>query len=367
MVDITAIVSFISNTVVFLCVLSILIIVHEFGHFIVAKKMGIRVEKFSLGFGRELLKKKSKDTQYCISAIPLGGYVKLSGDNLEEYKGRSYEYFSKSPGKRFKIIFSGPLLNYILGFLIFWLIFFMGFPAFTTKVGSVIEGFGAKDAGLQAGDKILAIDGNKITLWEQLQDIIYKKRISDKVNLSVLRGNKEFTVNVAIKAKELEGEGGRKHTIGLIGITPYAEIAKGNLMRSFILGLDTTRGLTLMIFKGLWQLITGKVSVRDSVAGPLGIFDITTKAASIGLIAILHLVAILSLSLAIFNLLPLPILDGGHIVLLGLEKIRGKTLTPKVDNIITQIGLVVIVSFALFVTYNDILRMFGDKIPKLLK
>src|SRR4030042_1455801 len=144
---------------IFIFILSILIIVNEFGHFIAAKSAGVRVEKFSLGFGPQLLKKKRDNTEYSLSAIPLGGYVKLAGDNLEEYKGKSFEYLAKTPGERFRIIFFGPLLNYILGFLCLWLIFFVGYPTLTTKVGGLIDGFGAKVAGLEVGDKIIAVDG----------------------------------------------------------------------------------------------------------------------------------------------------------------------------------------------------------------
>jgi regulator of sigma E protease len=120
-----------------------------------------------------------------------------------------------------------------------------------------------------------------------------------------------------------------------------------------------------MTYKGLWRMITGKLSFRESVTGPLGIFYVTSKAASLGVIAVLHLIAVLNVSLAIFNLLPLPVLDGGHILFLGIEKIRGKTLSTKTEQIITQIGLTVIISLAVFVTYNDITRLFGDKISKI--
>jgi len=354
---------------IFIFILSILIIVHEFGHFMAAKRMGVRVEKFSLGFGPELLKKKKGYTEYSVSAIPLGGFVKLAGDTLEEYKGKSYEYLAKSPRKRSQIIFFGPLLNYILGFLCFWIIFFAGYPTLTTKVGGLLDGFGAKEAGLRVGDKIIAADGKEVSFWEDLQKIIQSKKEYAKVELSILRDTRKFTVDVQIKEKKLEDPLGQKRKVGLLGITPFDEIVKvrHGFLESFVLGIKKTWSLTAITYKSLWRMITGKLSIRESITGPLGIFDITSKVASMGVIAVLHLMAILSISLAIFNLLPLPVLDGGHILFLAIEKIRGKTLSIKAERIVTQLGVTLIVSLAVFVTYNDILRLFGDKISKLFR
>jgi regulator of sigma E protease len=357
------------TTLVFILILSLLIIVHEFGHFIAARRMGVRVEKFSLGFGPNLFKKKKNDTEYIISAIPLGGFVKLAGDTLEGYTGKKDEYYAKPPGARFNIIFFGPLLNYILGFLFFWMIFFIGYPTLTTRVGGLIDGFGAKDVGLQVGDKIVAVDGKRVDYWEDLQGIIYTKKAATKVNLSVLRDNKEFSVDVALKEKELTDQLGQKRNIGLLGITPSGEALeiKHGFFASFVLGAKKTWGLTIMTYKGLWMMVTGKLSVRESITGPLGIFYITSKAAKLGIIAVLHLIAVLSISLAIFNLLPFPVLDGGHILLLGIEKLRKKTLSIKAEDIITRAGLSIIVLLAVLVTFNDIVRLFGDKITKFFK
>jgi len=357
------------SLLIFLFILGILIIVHEFGHFIAAKKMGVKVEKFSLGFGPQIVAKKKNDTQYSIAAIPLGGYVKLAGDNLEEYKGNSYEYFAQAPGKRFWIIFFGPLLNYILGLLFFWFIFFVGYPTLTTKVGGLIDGLGAKEAGIQVGDKIIAVDGKKVDYWEDLQKIIQAKKEATKVGLSILRNNQELKIAVNIREKKVDDLLGQKRSVGLLGINASDEIVKlrHGFFASFLLGLNKTWGLTTLTYKAIWRMITGQLSMRESVTGPLGIFYITSQAASLGIIAVLHLIAVLSVSLAIFNLLPLPILDGGHILFLGIEKIRKRTLGIKTERIITQIGLTVIVSLAILVTYNDILRFFGDKISKLFR
>lgn len=353
---------------VFICILSILIVVHEFGHFAVAKKMGVRVEKFSLGFGPRLFTKRKNETQYSISAIPLGGYVKLAGDSLEEYKGKPDEYFSKPPGKRFWIIFCGALLNYILGFLCFWFIFFAGYPALTAKVGGLIDGFGAKDAGILTGDKIIAVDGKKVEFWEDLQEIVQTKKAASEVKISVLRENKTQVIPVKIKEKQVPDILGQKRSVPLLGITPGDEFitVRHGFMESFLLGINKTRDLTVITYKALWRMVTAKLSIKEA-SGPLGIYFITSKVAHQGIIPILNLIGLISVSLAIFNLLPLPVLDGGHILLLAIERIRGKTMSVRIERIITQIGFTFIITLTLIVTYNDILRVFGDKISKILK
>jgi len=357
------------SLLIFLFILGLLIIVHEFGHFILAKRVGVKVEKFSLGFGPKILSKKKNQTQYTISAIPLGGYVKLAGDNLEEYKGNADEYLSKPPRKRLAIIVCGPLLNYLLGFLCFWLIFFVGYPNLTTKVGGLVDGFGAKASGIKVNDKIIAVDGQKVYFWEDLQKTIQRKKTATKVLLDILRDNKEYSIEVEIKEKKIDDQLGQKRSVGLLGISPGDEIVqvRHGLAQSFLLSINKTWELTALTYKALWRIIRGKLSVRESMTGPLGIFLITSQAASLGIIAVLRLIAVLSISLAIFNLLPLPLLDGGHAVLLAIEKIRGKLLSLKAERVITQIGFTIIISLAILVTYNDILRVFGDKIAKFFK
>lgn len=354
------------SLLIFLFILGILIIVHEFGHFITAKRMGVKVEKFSLGFGPAICVKKKNDTEYSLSAIPLGGYVKLAGDNLEEFKGNAFEFLAQPRKKRFWIIVCGPLLNYILGFLCFWFIFFVGYPALTTKVGGLLEGFGAKDAGIQVGDKILSVDGKKVDYWEDLQRIIQSKKEATKVRLSILRNNEQYSIDVNIKEKKIDDPLGQKQSVGLLGITAFEEVVKvrSGFFKSFILSTDKVFSLTAITYKALWRMLTGKLTLRESVTGPLGIFYITSKTANLGIIALLHLVAVLSVSLAIFNLLPFPILDGGHIALLVVEKIRGRLLGVKTERIITQLGLTFIITLAIIVTYNDLVRLFGDKISK---
>lgn len=352
--------------IIFLFTLSVLIVVHELGHFIAAKKNGVRVEKFSLGFGPRLLKIERGGTEYTLSLIPLGGYVKLAGDSLEEYSGKKEEYFNQPVGRRFQIIACGPLFNYLLGFILFWFIFFAGYPSLTTKIGALLDGFGAKEAGLEIGDKITAVDGQPVAVWEELQEIIRNKKTQDKVRVSFLRAGQELSADVRIREKQLDDQLGQKRNVGLLGISASPDVirVKHSFGSSFFLAIDKCLSLTVLTYKGLWRMITGKISIRDSVSGPLGIFYITSQAASLGIIVLLHLLAVLSISLAIFNLLPLPVLDGGHILFLGLEKIRGKNFGIKTEQVITKIGLTLVISLAVLVTYNDILRLYADKITK---
>ena len=356
------------SLLIFLLVLGVLILIHEFGHFLAAKKVGVRVEKFSLGFGPKVFSRTKGETTYCLNAMPLGGYVKLAGDNLEEYKGRPDEYFSKSLRQRAAIIFFGPFLNYVLGFLFFWVILFAGYPTLTNKVGGVVEGFGAKLAGVQAGDRITAIDGKNVEYWEDIQKNIQSKKTST-VKLSILRQNKLLNVDVKIREKSVDDQLGQKRSVGLIGITPFDEIVtiRHGFLESFVLAAQKTWDLTALTYKALWRMVTGKLSMRETMTGPLGIFFITSKAASLGIIMLLHLVAVLNISLAIFNLLPIPVLDGGHILFLAVEKIRGKALSLKAERVVTNIGLTAISSLAIIATYNDLMRVFGDKITKFLQ
>lgn len=350
----------------FFFVLGILIIVHELGHFFAAKKAGVRVEKLSLGFGPRLISKKKNDTEYNINLIPLGGYVKMAGDSQDEYKGNPDEYFYKTPQQRAQIILMGPLLNYLSGILFFWLILVAGYPMLTNKVGGLIDGYGAKEAGLKVADKIIAVDGKKVEFFEDIQKIIQGKTGAESVELSVDRNNRIYQLSVRIKEKAVDDNLGKKRNVGLIGITPADEIimVKHGFFESFGLAVKKTLGLTAMTYKAFWRMITGNLSMRDSVTGPLGLFYITSRVAHLGPIALFHLIAVLSISLAIFNMLPFPVLDGGHVLLLLIERIRGKAISARAEHLLARIGISTLLLLAAVVTYNDILRFFAEKASK---
>ena len=351
------------SIVTFLFVLSILVVIHEFGHFVAAKRQGVRVEKFSLGFGPKVFGLKKGDTEYMICAVPLGGYVKMAGDEAVGAKGAPDEFLSKSVGQRFKIVFMGPLLNYFLGFLLFWLVFFIGAPTVINKVGAVLDDYPAKAAGVKQGDVILSVDGKATKYWEDITDIIHDKKEGDLVLAVERPGKGALSIKVTPKRKEITDIFGKKSSISLIGIAPSGEAVKVKygFIRSFLRAGEQIYKLTEITCKSLIFIIAGKLSVKESMTGPIGIFIITTKAAQLGVIYLLQIMAVLSASLAIFNLLPVPVLDGGHILFLLIEKIKGKPLSQKFQEAATQVGLALLIALMLFVVYGDFIRFVLKK------
>ncbi|MEK7868390.1 MAG: RIP metalloprotease RseP [Candidatus Omnitrophota bacterium] len=348
------------SLVSFIVVLSILVIVHEFGHFIVAKRMGVRVEKFSIGFGPEIAGITKAETRYSISIIPLGGYVKLAGETgAEGVKLEKWEYFSRPVGERIKIIFAGPLLNYILAFLIFSFVFMAGSPTLTTKIGKVMPGYPAESAGLKTGDRILNINGKDVVYWEDVTKIIHASR---SVEMKILVGRDTERINLLVmpKSQDMKTIFGSSKKISIIGIAPSDEVVyvKYGFLKSIYMGAERLWTLTYITCRALWASITGAIPVKESMTGPIGIFYITGQAAKLGLVYLLQLMGVLSASLAIFNLLPVPVLDGGHILFLIIEKIRKKPVSLKIQENITQVGMGLLIVLMVFVFYNDFMR-FG--------
>lgn len=353
------------STISFIAVLSILVIVHEFGHFIIAKKTGVRVEKFSIGFGPELFGITKGGTRYLISLIPLGGYLKMSGESEEEpLKGDKTEYLSKTIGERAGIIFAGPLLNYILAFLIFSSVFVMGYPTLTSKIGKVLPDYPGASSGLEAGDKILKINDQVVLYWEDVTNIVHTNT-EDRLKLFVERDGEIIELIVAPRVEEIKTIFGTKKKVGLIGIIPSEDIVfiKFGIVEALYQGGKKLITLTYITCRALWASISGAIPFKETITGPVGIFYITGQAARLGLVYLLQLMGVLSASLAIFNLLPLPVLDGGHLMFLLIEKVRGKPLSHKLQEGVTQAGLALILCLMAFVFYNDFVR-FGifDKI-----
>jgi regulator of sigma E protease len=338
--------------------LGILIIVHEFGHLVIAKRCGVKVERFSIGFGPRLWSVKRGGTDYQVSLIPLGGYVKMAGESYEdEIKGERWEFLSQPPGNRLRIVIAGPLLNYALAFIIFTLIFIIGAPALSTTIGELLEGYPAVKAGLRQGDKIVTVDGKPVTYWEDMTSIIHKK-FDEDVMLAVERDGKQFMVSLRPQTKEMENIFGQKIRVALIGISPSVDdvlIMRFNPVMAVYHGARRLFMLTGFTYKALWMMATGAMSPKEAT-GPIGIFFLTSQAAKLGFIALLHFMAVISFNLAIFNLLPLPILDGGHVLFLTIEKIRKKPLSQRAQEAITKVGLAFLLFLVVAVSYNDLIR-----------
>lgn len=342
----------------FTIVLSILVIVHEFGHFIVAKRTGVRVERFSVGFGPELFGVTKGETRYAISAVPLGGYVKLAGETTEDdIKGESWEYLSKTAGERARIIFAGPLLNYVLAFFIFTFVFIIGSPTLTATVGKIMPDYPAALSELKPGDRILEVNGEKVNYWEDVTRIVHANR-EPRIQLLVKREGELIDIVVRPKQEEIRTIFGSRKNVGLIGIMPADEIVyvKYSIFKSIYMGIKKLFVFTYITYRALWASLTGAISFKDSVTGPVGIFYITGQAARLGFIYLLQLLGVLSAALAIFNVLPVPVLDGGHLLFLLIEKLRKKPLSHKVQENVTQAGLFLLIALMAFVFYNDFMR-----------
>lgn len=345
------------NLIVFAAILSILIVIHELGHFLVAKRLGIRVEKFALGFGPKLFSRKVGETEYLVCAILFGGFIKMAGDSAQEASGARDEFLSRSPGERAGIVFAGPMFNYILAFFSLWCVFYFGYPRLTNTIGELVAGMPAQKAGLQVGDKVVTVDGEPVPYWDDLIKRIHKAK-GEALRLSVQRGDKRLELEMTPEAKEVETLWGRKVEVGLIGIKPSEDIVlvRYGFFEALGRGTASLLKMTGQTFVAIFYIITGTLSFKESVTGPLGIFSMTSIAVKIGFSAVVHVIGILSMSLAIFNVLPLPVLDGGHIFLAGIEKLRGRRLAQRTEEIINNIGLSFLIILAVFISFNDLIR-----------
>ncbi|MFH1062562.1 MAG: RIP metalloprotease RseP [Candidatus Omnitrophota bacterium] len=347
------------SALAFLFVLGVLVFVHEFGHFIVAKMVKVRVEIFSIGFGKKLWSFKKGDTEYRISIFPFGGYVKPAGENPEEErKGEPWEFLSKSVGERAAIIAAGPIFNYICAFLLLILVYFVGVPNLTATIGMVKENYPAAQAGLKENDKIISIDGKRVKFWDELSAAIHEKTEQKPVEIQVQRQGQMFAVFVIPQVETIKTLLGEDKKIALIGIGPSddVEVIKYGFVGSISEAAKQVVFRTKMIFFALYQMASGKISPRE-VAGPVGIFQITGRAAQLGFIYLLDLMALLSINLAIINLFPIPVLDGGHLLFLAWEKLRGKAASLKVQEIATRIGFSMLMLLMVAVLFNDLNRI----------
>lgn len=346
-----------------LLVLGVLIFVHELGHFLVAKWAGIRVERFSLGFPPKMIGFTRGETEYCISWVPLGGYVKMAGENPEESEitGDPREFMSKSVGVRSLVILAGPLMNFVAAILLFAMVFFFyGKPVADPShvvVGPVIENSPAETIGLKEGDLILAIDHQRVTTFQEMAGFLGAKP-GQSVDVVWRRGEDLYSAPVVTRIDTVKTAAGADSLVGRIGIglgyitepmNPLASLGAG-----FVQTIDVCRAM----FKFLSDLLTGQVSIK-MVSGPVGIAKMAGEVAREGFNMLMSFMALLSVNLAILNVLPVPILDGGHLLFLLIEKLRGRPLSIKQRAIAQQVGMVLLLMLIVTVTYHDVLRLFG--------
>ena len=347
----------------FALILSVLILVHEFGHFVMARRLGVRVDYFSLGFGPKIFGWKKGETEYRLSLVPVGGYVKMAGEEAAGASGvgEPWEYLSKPVWAKASIVAAGPSVNYLMAFFLFFFIFATGNPQSSNKVGQVIENFPAETAGLKAGDRVLAVAGQATPYWEDVQRLISNHLEGGTLPFEVEREERRFTLSIVPKVVEQKDLLGKLQRRAAIGIYPSDEVifVRYSIPEAAGKALNQLVSLTTMTLKALGKLVTGGLPMKESLTGPIGIFFITQKAARLGIPYLLQVCAILSASLAIFNFLPIPALDGGHLFFLGLEALKGRPISERVQELSRQVGFYFLIGLMVFVLYNDLIRWFG--------
>jgi len=358
----------------FLFVLTIVVFFHELGHFLVARWAGVRVLTFSLGFGPELAGfNDGHGTRWKISAVPLGGYVKFFGDDSEASTPSTEALASMSPeeqagsfhhkkvGPRAAIVAAGPIANFILAIVIFTCLFtFFGKPSTTARVDKIEANSAAAASGFQVGDVVTDIDGKTIGSFSDMQRMV-GIHAGDKLTFTVKRGDSSLQLQGTPELREVKDPFGNAHRLGVMGITRAT--APGDVVTervdpatAFWLGIKETWFVVDRTFAYIGGVFTGR-EAADQVGGPLRIAQISGQVATIGLAALIHLTAVLSISIGLLNLFPVPLLDGGHLLFYAVEAVRGRPLSIRAQEMGFRIGLALVLMLMVFATYNDILHL----------
>lgn len=349
--------------------LGILIFVHEFGHFILAKLVGVRVVKFSLGFGPKLIGRKYGDTEYLISAVPLGGYVKPLGEEPDEEikeEDKPFAYNYQPVWKRAAIVFAGPVFNFVLTYIIFVSFLAFGSPVgipkletMTSHIDEVVKDSPAEKAGLKSGDKIISVIGKDVYSWDEMTEV-FRSSPNKELSIKVERDGQQLDIKVTPGAEKVKDIQGKEVTIGRIGVVkkkmPFDIIVSDSVWDAPIKGLEATYKASYLILEVVKKLVTGSLSIK-TMGGPIAIVSESGKVAAMGILPYLMFLSLMSVNLGVLNLLPIPILDGGHLMFLTIEAIRRKPLSEKVMMNAQKIGLAVIITLMVFVIYNDTVRI----------
>lgn len=332
--------------IVALLVFMVVVVVHEFGHFIFAKRAKIKVNEFAVGMGPKIFGKQKGDTLYSLRALPLGGFCAMEGEDEGEedaeldFSERGH-FNGATLGGRILTIFAGPLFNFILAFVILFTLFAIRGHQ-TTTIESIMNNSVAQKYGIQAGDKILSIGENKINSWKDIQTSL-SKLDKEETTVKVLRNNEEKEISLKFENKNEK----------VLGVSSKLE---RNLLVSVKESFNTFFYFINSMFDILRQLFTGKVGVGQ-LSGPIGVVGAISSAASNGLYSLLYITAFLSVNLGFINLLPIPALDGGRLVFLFIELILGRPISRSKEGLVHTIGFIFLMGLILFVSFKDVLRL----------
>ncbi len=362
---------FVGYIIPFLFVLTIVVFFHELGHFLVARWAGVKVLTFSLGFGPELAGFNDRHgTRWKISAVPLGGYVKFFGDDSEAStpssealasmteEERAGSFHHKKVGPRAAIVAAGPIANFLLAIVIFTFLFtFFGKPSTTARVDQVEVGSAAAAAGFQAGDVVTAIDDKPIGSFSDMQRIV-GTRAGEQLTFTIKRGDSILQLHGTPELKEVKDPFGNAHKLGVLGITRKTSAGEVTTERvdpatAFWLGIKETWFVIDQTLSYIGNIFTGRASA-DQIGGPIRIAQISGQVATLGITPLLHLAAVLSISIGLLNLFPVPLLDGGHLLFYAAEVVRGRPLSDRSQEYGFRFGLVLVLMLMVFAFYNDV-------------
>ena len=356
---------YLTTVVATVAVLGVLIFVHELGHFLTAKLLGVKVEIFSLGFPPKLVSKQVGETDYRISVVPLGGYVKLLGENPNdevppELMHRSFLH--RPLWQRAAVVLAGPAFNFLFAFLALFAVFATtGLPYVPTDVGRIIQDSPAERAGLKTGDLIVAVDGTPVKRWEELSSQI-RQHGGQTLDLAVQRDGRELDIKVTPERRESENLFGQKIMAYQIGVASSERLVSEHVgpVQALGEGMSYSLRIAALTLQSIYKLITREISV-DTLGGPIMIAQVAGKQAEMGLSYLINFMAVLSVNLTLLNLLPIPVLDGGHLLFLFLEAVRGKPLAVKHREMAQAVGMMLILTLMVFVFYHDIMRLFATR------
>jgi regulator of sigma E protease len=366
--------SFLGYLVPFLFVLTVVVFFHELGHFLVARLCGIKVMVFSLGFGPELVGFNDRHgTRWKISAIPLGGYVKFFGDEnaasvpdpsalaAMSEEERKQSFFAQPVAARAAVVAAGPIANFLLAIAIFAGIFMLyGKQSTTARVDSIQPDSAAAAAGFQPGDLVVSIDGRPIESFADMQRIV-STSAGQTLQVTVDRGGAKLTLKATPTLKEIKDNFGNVHRVGVLGIS--RSMAPGDLktepvgpVTALKLGVEETWFVIERTMAYIGGVVVGR-EAADQLGGPIRIAQVSGQVATAGFVALMHLAAVLSVSIGLLNLFPVPLLDGGHLLFYAIEAIRGKPLSERAQEVGFRIGFALVVMLMIFATVNDILHL----------